>query len=42
VTFDAEGATIERIRADAQYGGLRIKTYAYVDGARIRMADCAP
>src|SRR5215469_8989435 len=23
-TFDAEGATIERIRHDAQYGGLRI------------------
>ena len=36
-TFDAEGATIERIRHDAQYGGLRIKTYAYVDGARVRV-----
>jgi Nucleotidyl transferase AbiEii toxin, Type IV TA system len=37
VTFDAEGATIERIRADAQHDGLRIKTYAYVDGARVRV-----
>jgi Nucleotidyl transferase AbiEii toxin, Type IV TA system len=37
VTFDAEGATIEHIRADAQYDGLRIKTYAYVDGARVRV-----
>jgi Nucleotidyl transferase AbiEii toxin, Type IV TA system len=32
-----EGATIERIRNDAQYGCLRIKTYAYVDGARVRV-----
>lgn len=37
-TFDAERATIERIRNDVQYGSLRIKTYAYVDGARVRAA----
>jgi hypothetical protein len=36
VTFDTEGATIERIRAHAQYDGLRIKTYGYVVGARVR------
>jgi Nucleotidyl transferase AbiEii toxin, Type IV TA system len=37
VTFDVEGATIERIRDQAQYGGLRIKSYAFVDGARVRV-----
>jgi hypothetical protein len=37
VVFDIEGLTIERTRSDAQYDGLRIKTYAVVDGARVRM-----
>src|SRR5580704_15040436 len=37
VVFDIEGLTIERIRSEAQYDGLRIKTYAVVDGARVRM-----
>ncbi len=37
VIFDGAGATIERIREDAHYEGLRIKTYAHVDGARVRL-----
>lgn len=37
VIFDIEGATVERIRDDAQYDGLRIKAYAHVDGARVRI-----
>jgi predicted nucleotidyltransferase component of viral defense system len=38
VTFDISGLTIDRIRDEAEYGGLRIKTTANVDGARVRVA----
>jgi predicted nucleotidyltransferase component of viral defense system len=37
VVFDLDGATVENIREEADYGGLRIKTYAVVDGARVRV-----
>lgn len=35
VNFDAEGARIDRIREDTEYGGVRIRTTAEIDGARI-------
>lgn len=35
VRFDVEGAIIGRIREDAGYGGLRIKTKADVGGAKV-------
>ncbi len=37
VIFDAEAVEIDRIREEQEYGGLRIKTYATVDGARVRV-----
>jgi len=37
VTFDTEGLTVDRIREEQEYGGLRIKTTANVDGARVRV-----
>lgn len=35
VSFDVAGARILRIREDTEYGGLRIRTTAYIGGARI-------
>jgi predicted nucleotidyltransferase component of viral defense system len=37
VAFDISGITIDRIRDEIEYGGLRIKTTADVDGARVRV-----
>ena len=37
VTFDAEGLTIDLIRDELEYGGLRIKTTANIGGARVRI-----
>ena len=37
VIFNAAGLTIEQIREDTEYGGLRLKTNATLDGARIRV-----
>jgi hypothetical protein len=37
VLFDADALAVERIRDELEYGGLRIKTDATVDGARIRV-----
>jgi predicted nucleotidyltransferase component of viral defense system len=37
VVFDAAAITVDRIRDDNAYGGLRIGTYANVDGARVRV-----
>ena len=37
VTFDVPGSTIEAIREELEYGGLRLKTNATIDGARIRV-----
>jgi predicted nucleotidyltransferase component of viral defense system len=37
VIFDVEGVDIDRIREELEYGGLRIKTNATVDGARVRV-----
>ena len=37
VVFDIEGVQIDRIREELEYGGLRIKTNATVDGARVRV-----
>lgn len=38
VTFDTEAVEIDRIREEQEYGGLRVKTTANVDGARVRVA----
>ena len=38
VRFDANGARIDRIREDKAYGGLRIRTTAEIDGARIAIS----
>lgn len=38
VCFDANGARIDRIREDNAYGGLRIRTTAEIDGARIAIS----
>src|SRR5271167_1409790 len=35
VVFDLPSLTVDRIRDDAEYGGLRIKMRADVDGARV-------
>jgi predicted nucleotidyltransferase component of viral defense system len=35
VTFDVNALKIERNREELEYGGLRIKTHATIDGARI-------
>jgi predicted nucleotidyltransferase component of viral defense system len=37
VVFDIPGLVVDRIRDEAEYGGLRIKTTAIVDGAKIRV-----
>ena len=37
VAFDAAAITTDRTRDDAEYGGLRIKTTAIVDGAKVRV-----
>jgi predicted nucleotidyltransferase component of viral defense system len=37
VVFDIGGLTVDRIRDEAEYGGLRIKTTAIVDGAKVRV-----
>lgn len=37
VTFDVAAIAADRIRDDAEYGGLRIKTNAGVDGAKARV-----
>ena len=37
VAFDLAGLEVDHIRDDAVYGGLRIKTTATVDGARVRV-----
>jgi predicted nucleotidyltransferase component of viral defense system len=37
VIFDAEAVEIDRIREEQEYGGLRIKTNATVDSARVRV-----
>jgi hypothetical protein len=37
VTFDLNGLTVDRIRDEQEYGGLRLKTTARVDGARVRV-----
>jgi predicted nucleotidyltransferase component of viral defense system len=37
VLFDTEGWTVDRIRNEQEYGGLRLKTSATVGGARVRV-----
>ena len=37
VVFDIEGVVIDQIRDAAEYGGLRLKTFATVDAAKIRI-----
>jgi predicted nucleotidyltransferase component of viral defense system len=37
VVFDVEGLAIDLIREELEYGGLRIKTNATIDGARVRI-----
>lgn len=37
VTFDAAALTAELVREELEYGGLRIKTNATIDGARVRV-----
>jgi predicted nucleotidyltransferase component of viral defense system len=37
VTFDIADLTVDRIRDHQEYGGLRLKTTAVVDGARVRV-----
>lgn len=37
VIFDADALTIEHIREELEYGGLRLKTNATLDGARVRV-----
>jgi len=37
VVFDVAGLAVDLIREELEYGGLRIKTYAAVGGARIRV-----
>ena len=37
VTFDAAALTVEAIREELEYGGLRLKTNAVIDGARVRV-----
>jgi predicted nucleotidyltransferase component of viral defense system len=37
VVFDVQALIIDRLREDLEFGGLRIKTNATVDGARIRV-----
>jgi predicted nucleotidyltransferase component of viral defense system len=37
IAFDGAALTVEHIREDLEYGGLRLKTNASLDGARIRV-----
>jgi hypothetical protein len=37
VVFDVDSVEVDRIREDLEYGGLRIKSNAAVDGARVRV-----
>lgn len=37
VAFDEQALTVEHIREELEYGGLRLKTNASLDGARIRV-----
>ena len=37
VAFDAQALAVEAIRDDLEYGGLRLRTNATLDGARIRV-----
>ena len=37
VAFDVQALTIDRVRDELEYGGLRIKTNATLNGARIRV-----
>jgi len=37
VTFDADGLTVDTIRDEMEYGGVRLKTTATVDGAKVRV-----
>jgi predicted nucleotidyltransferase component of viral defense system len=37
VVFDVDGVAIDRVREELEYGGLRIKTNATVDKARVRV-----
>ena len=37
VAFDVQALAIDRVRDELEYGGLRIKTNATLDGARIRV-----
>ncbi len=38
VMFDVKGLVVDLIREELEYGGLRIKTNATIDGARVRIA----
>ena len=38
VVFDIQALAIDRVRDELEYGGLRIKTKATLDGARSRVA----
>jgi predicted nucleotidyltransferase component of viral defense system len=42
VEFDVAGLTIKPIREELEYGGLRLKTNATIDGARIRVSSGLP
>ncbi|MBR0758532.1 nucleotidyl transferase AbiEii/AbiGii toxin family protein [Bradyrhizobium jicamae] len=37
VIFEVDELTVDRIRDESEYGGVRLKTYAIVDGARVRV-----
>ena len=37
VDFDIGGLVVDRVRDESGYSGLRLKTYATVDGARVRV-----
>jgi predicted nucleotidyltransferase component of viral defense system len=37
VVFDINGLAVDTVRNDSGYSGLRLKTYATVDGARVRV-----
>jgi predicted nucleotidyltransferase component of viral defense system len=37
VTFDTQALTVDRVRDESGYNGLRLKTYATIDGARVRV-----
>lgn len=37
VTFDVADLSVDLIREELEYGGLRLKTFATIDGARVRV-----